>query len=54
MNRAAPNGEFPFAQRIEHPQLFRHGPGGKFVAQSAFAFENLGRSKLMAEGKAEG
>jgi hypothetical protein len=42
MNRTAPpNGEFPFAQGIQHPQLFRHGPRGEIAAQSAFAFENL-------------
>ena len=41
MNRTAPNGEFPFAQGIEHPQLFRHGPRGEIAAQGAFACENL-------------
>ena len=52
MNRASPNGEFTFAQRIEQPQLFRHGPGGKLAALGTFAFEDL--LQVEAHGKGKG
>ena len=41
MHRPAANGEFPFAQGIEHTKLFPHGPRGEVAAQRAFAFKNL-------------
>lgn len=35
------NGQFTFAQSIQHPQLFRDGPRRQFAAEGAFAFKNF-------------
>jgi hypothetical protein len=51
MNRGSPNGKFPLPQRIEHPQLFRHGPGGKLAALGAFAFKDLLQVEAHGQGK---
>ncbi len=41
MNRAAPDGQFPFAQGIKQAQLLPHGPRRELAPQGAFAFKNL-------------
>ena len=40
------NGEFPFAQSIQHPQFFADGPRGEVAAQGAFAGENFLQVKV--------